>query len=1404
MKKLLAFLLVVVLCLGAFTACNLFGDDQDDTKDPSKEQTPSDTQTAAPTVEEAASFLYDIYKDDNGKETISDFDLAKQVALKGTTFPVSWAVDCDKITLKDSSTAGYITVDLPNSNDTAVDYTLTATVSDADGKTAVKTFTRKLPVYAIVTIAEALELPDDSNITVSGTVVAINQAWDPGYNNISVTIEDESGNQLYIYRLATNVEKGDIITVTGTMTTYSGKRQVAQGATAVITGHENLPEARLVTIPEFKTLDDNTEIIVKGTVLEINTAWDSGYKNITVTIVDAEGNTLYVYRLATNVKAGDVITITGLVGSYNGAKQVAQGATAVIDTTHTHAYTDSTVNATCEEKGYTKHTCTCGYYYADNYTELASHADANSDGQCDNCYTYISASSAGFVSADLGLANATDFTEKVVDSITFAAGAGTNESNTPKFYTSGNAVRFYAGNTFTVSAATGYKILRVVITTVSGDNGITTTNFSVTNATATGVGTTEVVLVPTDGTAAIVMTNPATSGNFRIVAIDVQYAEVTSANDIAPTTADGEFTATVTTGYSYDKYTFKAPVAGWYTFTIPAGLTVAWDSDLVQSSYGQDGLYVDMNDNMEGTAFSIYLEANEVTNLHFTSFEAGEFTIAYTDDADKRVYPKIEIEAGYEATFELVTEQLASATINFTVYESGLYSFTSANLTVVSVKAPDGTALTADADGRYALTNMMWSGTVYYVEVKATAEDATAGEYSIKAERYIPLGSSEKPEEFTLGDTLNVNIAAGESYYYTFTATATGHVTFTAANTDLTLNEAPTYVLAGKTYTFYVSAEEAVETTVTTAFAEGNLTAEEANDALIGSNVTVGDYMGVITSDGITFNETVYYPEYQVLLDLLYNYTMTVNADGSVFIAVTLNTEYADMVGEDVGLDGKTLKAVYTYDSEYDYYYWAITIFDCTHSYTADCDVNCNVCGAERATTIGHSYDNACDANCNACGAERTPADHEYDNACDANCNVCNAARTPADHEYDNACDANCNVCNAARTPADHSYTDHVCTVCGADDPDHYFEMTIAEAIAADDGKKVSINATVASITTAWSDSYGNITVVLKDSTGTLTAYRLATNVTVGDIVTVTGTMATHSSNRQIAAGATATITGHDTSYDYVEMTIAEAIAAGAGANVIITGTVDEITTAYSSSYNNISVYINDGEGNRIQLYRLTGNVGLGDVIKVKGSTSEYSGAVQIGAGATFEMVTEHVCSTYTEATCTAPAKCTVCGTANGDVADHTFVDGTCSVCGATEGAEPVTVSKTIAELITANGWTNTTIKQSFTLDDVVSVNVNGGSNSGKAYSDHIRIYATDSPAGSLTISVAEGYELVSVKISAVTGTYAFLYVDGTTTDICNQTVSVSGSSVLLNSVKNGSDGKQVRVTAIEVVYKPV
>ncbi len=374
---------------------------------------------------------------------------------------------------------------------------------------------------------------------------------------------------------------------------------------------------------------------------------------------------------------------------------------------------------------------------------------------------------------------------------------------------------------------------------------------------------------------------------------------------------------------------------------------------------------------------------------------------------------------------------------------------------------------------------------------------------------------------------------------------------------------------------------------------------------------------------------------------------------------------------------------------------------------------------------------------------------------------------------------------------------------------------------------KYTLTGEIKTIKTAYDEEYKNITVIITIGDKEMECFRLkgsdttdASALKVGDTITVEGSIKNHYGTVEFDAGCILLeVTagggeegGTDTPDpdpevpEYAPMTLTEALAAAEGTKVEISGTVSEIYQNWNTQYNNMSVYITDGT-TRIIVFRAEVQLGVGDVITVKGVITAYNNVNQIAEGSTVEITQAHTCTDFNEATCQAPATCTVCGTAqDGSVAvDHVYVEGVCKWCRAPEGVQTTTASKTMAELIVSEGWTSSTTKQSFNLDANVSVKVNGGNNTGKAYNDdHIRIYATDTPAGTLTISVAEGYELVSVKVTTQTGTYAFLYVDGTTTDICNQTVAVSGSSVVLNSVKNGSDGKQVRVMAIEVVYKAV
>ncbi len=402
--------------------------------------------------------------------------------------------------------------------------------------------------YWPMTIPEALAANKGKLVSITGKVVEIKEAWS-SYNNMSVYIEDEAGNKIYVFRTKTQVNLGDTITVSGKVDVYNDEKQIGSGSTAVIeTGEPEKEEVKIAltdtalglgayaagnatvdganfaftelgsygngiqmrikngnvatlwntsafsggiirielvynsekstydntdafafyfgndsevsgctvklstvagqkvytitpdkdtytffkmelllsytfywdeiniivaksdeeqpsepetpvnpecTIPEALERADGADVIVTGTV----TADDN---NNSVTIKDADGNTLYAYKVATAISVGDVVTITGKMGTHNDNRQIAQGATAVIDTKHTCEYNPATclVKELCKYCGAEKEgsalgdhsfdetgLCACGLR---QFAEGVNVADFDSfvvEGTNDNSYT---------------------------------------------------------------------------------------------------------------------------------------------------------------------------------------------------------------------------------------------------------------------------------------------------------------------------------------------------------------------------------------------------------------------------------------------------------------------------------------------------------------------------------------------------------------------------------------------------------------------------------------------------------------------------------------------------------------------------------------------------------------------------------------------------------------------------------------------------------------------------------------------------------------------------------------------------------------------------------------------------------------------------------------------------------
>ena len=186
--------------------------------------------------------------------------------------------------------------------------------------------------------------------------------------------------------------------------------------------------------------------------------------------------------------------------------------------------------------------------------------------------------------------------------------------------------------------------------------------------------------------------------------------------------------------------------------------------------------------------------------------------------------------------------------------------------------------------------------------------------------------------------------------------------------------------------------------------------------------------------------------------------------------------------------------------------------------------------------------------------------------------------------------------------------------------------------------------------------------------------------------------------------------------------TIAGALAATVGSAAELQGTVVEITYAWNGS--TCSFYLSDGT-NKILVYKATTQVGLGDEVKVVGTIGNYNGN-QIGEGSTTTVLTEHVCSSYTEADCLNPAKCVVCGTANGTALGHVDTDtnNVCDRCETNLSAPQPTLAASLSFADKANRTEFDTSKQTWVQDGITLKNEKGSSTSNVAdYAAPARFY---------------------------------------------------------------------------------
>lgn len=204
-------------------------------------------------------------------------------------------------------------------------------------------------VEAAYALKQGAYLSNKAAFTLTGVVTAVNDAYSSYYKNVSVTIsvpgcEDKP---IYCWRLqgtgADEIAVGYTITVTGKLTNYNGTIEFDKGCTL----DSFVPAESSIEVPTDPTeivdaayaLDKNMSLPYKatltGTIVKIDEAYSSQYKNITLTIVvdGRENYPILCYRLqgegADQLAVGDVITVTGSIKNYEGLVEFPSGCTFV-------------------------------------------------------------------------------------------------------------------------------------------------------------------------------------------------------------------------------------------------------------------------------------------------------------------------------------------------------------------------------------------------------------------------------------------------------------------------------------------------------------------------------------------------------------------------------------------------------------------------------------------------------------------------------------------------------------------------------------------------------------------------------------------------------------------------------------------------------------------------------------------------------------------------------------------------------------------------------------------------------------------------------------------------------------------------------------------------------------------
>ena len=866
--------------------------------------------------------------------------------------------------------------------------------------------------------------------------------------------------------------------------------------------------------------------------------------------------------------------------------------------------------------------------------------------------------------------------------------------------------------------------------------------------------------------------------------------------------------------------TFTAPVAGYYSFNLPAGLGL-W-SKATYEAWGDPE--VDFYSNTTGETYAVELAAGEVYEFYVGAMTEEEWTITWTYSEEAPPEPTVVNLQNGDNAFTLAEIDLTNGVTGYlTVYQSAIYTFKGTGL-YINVYNSWGELVTRGFEEvSVSLEGGMWGSTY---EIILGAE--TVGEYSVNV-------SSVAPTELYDGDnTVTVDADGADCVYY---AEYNGSYFFTANGATvtvngLTANEDGSYTLeAYTTYNLLVTAETAgdyvVKVVAPVYLSQGeNTVSVGANGAVVYlSSYNKGHFN--FSGEGLTIvikDAEGNVVENNSILDSYAVYTIEITvAEAGDYV---VNVVYTAPIGSDERPEKiESLPATLTPDlsSAYSNYYYQFTATANGHatlSYTANGAVGSVAIGdlyleegqtsGTIAVVAGQTYKVyfSCgdpvqvSATVSFEAGEITEAEWK-DMILYTYATLANGTQVSLTQPYG----------SDAHYVFHYQYTEdwevvfkayYTYTVTANEDGTLTLKLTYVEGYEENVGTPAAIGDLkltlvegewVVSCVHVWNEGS-----VESDSTCTVAGSKLYTCTVCGGTKTEALPLAAHADADGNfvcdTEGCTAVVEPAADS----TLTLAQATALGTlfekgkytTNSYWIEGVIDSIDA-------NGTMTIKDADGNSFYIYKSNGADGTwysnltikhvkGDTVKVYGVIGKYDDP-QMQYGKATVLAHEHA---YADATCTAPKTC-ACGATEGEAKGHTEpnADGLCDVCKENISVSYTKYSLSFADV--ANRTEGTTSKQVWVQNGVTFTNEG---NVNPDYSNPVRCYKNStvkvecSGMSKIVFHVNSGKPVANLS-EVLTGTDYTVAVDG-------QTVTVTFNAPV-DSISITASKDQFRLDSIDV-----